>query len=62
MSVAYNFAEAPDLCNNAVFQIEIFRKTACSKCILEGGKKFGNRSVRNRGYRENVGENSNPLF
>ena len=34
MSVGYNFAEAPELCNNAVLRLEIFSKTASSNYIL----------------------------
>jgi hypothetical protein len=62
MSVAYNFAEVSELCSHAVFQHEIFRKTAPFECILQGGHKVGNRKVRNRDCRENVGENPIPLL
>jgi len=62
MSVAYNFVELSELCNHAVFQLEIFSKTASSEYILQGGQKVGKRKVRNRDCRENVGENSIPLL
>jgi hypothetical protein len=58
MTVNYNFAEASELSIRAVFRLEIFRKTASSKCILQGGQKVGNRRVRNWDCRDNVGENS----